>query len=55
MPQSIERILIIGGTHGVEPQSTYVVEKLAKHFKFKEQQLPELDQLFKLYRGTCGS
>ncbi len=55
MSQTIKQVLILGGTHGVEPQSTYVVEKLAEHFKLIEQNPPELDQLFRLYRANLDS
>lgn len=51
MSQTINQVLIIGGTHGVEPQSTYVVEKLAQHFNLLEHKPPELNRLFKVYRG----
>ncbi len=52
MPKAIKQILILGGTHGVEPQSTYVVEHLAEHLKLIEQNSPELNGLFKLYQGS---
>ncbi len=51
----ISKILILGGTHGVEPQSTYVVERLAEHFKLEIQRIAEWDQLFKFYRGKTES
>ncbi len=55
MPKAIKQVLILGGTHGVEPQSTYVVEHLAEHCKLIEQDLPELDGLFKFYKGSLDS
>lgn len=55
MAQAIKQILVIGGTHGVEPQSTYVVKNLAKHFKLVEQKIPELENLFDCYKGQIAS
>ncbi len=55
MAQAIKQILVIGGTHGVEPQSTYVVKNLAKHFNLIEQKIPELNNLFYCYKGQTPS
>ena len=52
MPQAVGHILVIGGTHGVEPQSAYVVDNLAKYFKLAEQKVPGLESLFTLYQGS---
>jgi len=47
----LKSILILGGTHGVEPQSEYVAHQLAKHFKLKQVFNSKYDTLFDLFQG----
>lgn len=50
----LKNVLILGGTHGVEPQSEYVVRKLAEHFKLKQVSNPKYDSLFDLFEGEIS-
>lgn len=49
----LKSILILGGTHGVEPQSEYVVREIAKHFKLKKV-ISKYDDLFDLFEGEIA-
>lgn len=50
----MNKVLIIGGVHGLEPQSAFVAEKLAKHFKLEEKRIARTENLFKLYQGDIN-
>lgn len=52
---SLEKILIIGGVHGVEPQSSFVAEELIKSFKLQEERPCKLEMVFKYYIGLVNS
>lgn len=47
----MERILIIGGVHGVEPQSAFVAENIAQHLEFQLVNKVATENLFKIYQG----
>jgi murein peptide amidase A len=51
MPTLLKNILILGGTHGVEPQSEYVARKLAEHFKLKKIYNAKYENVFDLFQG----
>ena len=50
----LKNILILGGTHGVEPQSEYLVRHLAKHFKLKQAFDVKYEGLFDLFEGEIA-
>lgn len=47
----IKNLLIIGGVHGVEPQSSFVVNKLIENFKFSKF---NSNGVFDVYKGTLN-
>lgn len=47
----MESILIIGGVHGVEPQSAFVAENLAQYLEFQLANKVATENLFKVYQG----
>lgn len=55
MAVEVEKILIIGGVHGVEPQSAYVAEKLIIEFGLQEERPCKLEMIFKYYLGLVGA
>lgn len=50
MVSNPKNFLIIGGTHGVEPQSTYVVENIAKYLSSESIFDAPTQNLFKIYK-----
>ena len=51
----MKSILILGGTHGVEPQSTYVAEKLAQELDLSEVQNIQYHDYFKFFQGLINN
>lgn len=50
----LKNILILGGTHGVEPQSEYVARELARHFNLKKIYNIKNEEIFDLFEGEIN-
>lgn len=46
------KVLILGGVHGVEPQSEFIVRKLCEHFNLQKQRHQRLWGLFDVFMGV---
>ncbi|MCE2929242.1 MAG: DUF2817 domain-containing protein [Candidatus Caenarcaniphilales bacterium] len=48
----MRKFLILGGVHGVEPQSAYVAHHLANYYNLQKSNDPRFLELFDLYTGS---